>query len=229
MEFVSSEQESFYVISDDERQGLNAWLADVIAISQPEDVTTRIFIDNLVDPEKQLPMPGGKVSAVLKRYAVAGAVRELTDVVIEGDVYETNAQKGILFDVTDPPPESSDTEYDVQFTAPSFVDSRHKGLMHLSIFVPSGSTGFDNFDIEMGIKNDVGYRMYADLTRYEGLAGNGPLRVSYSCQNTDMVRGMVTFRPVSWEVYPYVSLSRHANFIAGVIGLPVPQFLHATT
>ena len=225
MKINVSPEGTVYGLTANENDEFTHWVDTVIATSEPEDVTGTIFVDNFVRDDKLHQLSAnGLVSAIKRRISYDDF--DLTDVVIEeGAIRETNAAKGIFFDVSDPKAGKYYTTYEAQLINQGFIDPRYSGNMVIAATPPHKKDAAYAFTVNRGLRSVIPSRTGSDMISYVMPSGKNVVEAKIAVDPEDIVRGQILPRPFRPNELNVNSLQVHAHLISRTLGINPPDFL----
>lgn len=225
MKMKHSPSETLYSLSTAERDEYTHWLDMVLATSEPEDVTDRFFVDNFVQDDKfHRFASGGLVSATKRRIPYDSCT--LSDVVIEeGEIYETNAAKGIYFDVSDPKIGEFFTMYEAHLIQEGYSDPRYNGRMFLYATPPNDEDGKYSIQLLRSLHREIPSRTGSDLISYVLPPDKDIIEAKIAIDPEDVIFGHVSPRPFKPDELAVNSLKIHVQFISKTLGMDPPDFI----
>jgi hypothetical protein len=216
MRFVFETERSYYEAPTAQLLEVRNWISGMVLSLPFEDKTGEIFIDNFVDPGKEVEMPGGSVNGILLRNRFKSAEPMLTDVIVtDQDVYETNRAAGIFFDVTNPDPGSYWCQYKIMITP-----NGNDGSMFMDLLVNPQQDGIDFLSFHAKRLHNHSAQTHDHNSMFT--IAEDSIGVEFACEAQDQIKGGLRFRPMTVVEEQRHGLPAYLRCIAKVIGIEPP-------
>jgi|GEM_PF-5070459 len=226
MRVTNSAAETRYVLSPDESRQFSDWVDEIQTVSEPVDRTDTFFVDDFVreDAFRYLSQDG-RVSAITRRIPRGDVA--LTDVVIEaGEIFETNAAKGIYIATNQSEARDYDTSYEAQLMREGYIHPRYNGNLFLTFWLPNGGGGY-RMSLLRSLHRTIDSRTGSDMIQYTIETNKNVIDAKIALDPEDIILGGVTPRPLRDTDLRTNGLSHHARYISEVLGISPPTFLAA--